>query len=151
MKRFLWAGLVVLTAHAAMAQSVQRPQAAAPGISCPPRVTTDSARAVGELPPGDFRLSIQGSTIAFLMDIELHAGDVGAASAIAPTTSQALRRSWTLAASGTNYSAACRYEGGILLTKPIPAGMTSCAATLLPRNHGDGGWWYFGGASVLCR
>ncbi len=92
MKRLLSAGLVLLSAQAAMAQSAQRPQAAAPGMSCPPRVTTDSARAVGDMPPGDFRLSIQGSTIAFLMDVELHAGKSVQHRPLSPTTSQTLRR-----------------------------------------------------------
>lgn len=138
-------------AHPALSQPAAGP-AGGRGFSlnCPLRVSTESVRLTEPGSGGDFRVSIQGVTLAFLVDIELHSGAVGAASALAATRMTGRRREWTLPPGQSGLLAVCRYEGGIALTRPIPATAKACTATTLPRSHGEGGWWYVGGASLSC-
>jgi hypothetical protein len=120
-------------------------------ISCPLRVVPREARLADGATPAGFRLTFEGQGLAFLIGVGLQAGPQSEAAEIAPTASTAQRIDWSFREPTANVFLACRYEGGIVLTRAIPPTATSCSAAIRRSGPAGNGGFGIDSANLTCR
>lgn len=120
-------------------------------ISCPLRVVPREARLADGATPQGFRLTFEGQGLSFLIGVGLQAGPQPEAAEIAPAASTAQRIDWSFREPPASVFLACRYEGGIVLTRAVPPTATSCSAAIRRSGPAGNGGWGLDSANLTCR
>jgi hypothetical protein len=96
-------------------------------IKCPLRVATEAARLNDSAQFPGFQARFYEGSFAYLVSVGLSNGPVAVNSDVAPSQLQPYPQ-WNLDSFKAMPHAVCRYEGGILLSRPLGMGLKSCVA-----------------------